>query len=203
MSILVLMAENSATEAKKRLHIAIQRDRLSNFLKDTRKTGKGCMYYALLGAHDFFYPQQTLPHHFEKTFENRSLGVMFDSGFQKEMERMEPQLGLKLTGILLNSGLSDTEQEWKSSLGLAQEFPLEKVPPATLRDALKPTDDRSSNVALFLNPGTSICHAIHVRSDETFKRERGLLLAGGKHTVDIMRSEGGKLIGVIRLEKSR
>ena len=80
----------------------MQRDRLSDFVKETHDLGDGCFYYALISCFNYLYPDRLLPKSVEvKIREGLKLGKGVKAGeFISEVKRLEPELNLKVDHII-------------------------------------------------------------------------------------------------------
>ncbi len=80
----------------------MQRDRLSNFVKETHDLGDGCFYYSLISCFNYLYPDRLLPKSIEtKIKQGLKLGKGVKVGeFISEVKRFEPELGLKVDHII-------------------------------------------------------------------------------------------------------
>ncbi len=87
---------------------SLQRDRLSNFVKEARDHKDGCFYYALISCYNYLYPTKLLPRKFEDNLmreDRKGKGVLVRD-VVKEVKRLEPFLKLKVDHIINHSNIA-------------------------------------------------------------------------------------------------
>ena len=103
---------------------ALQRDRLSSFVKEAHDTGDACFYYALISCHNYLYPHDLLPRDVEAR-----LRVQAGKGdgtklidFVGEVRRLESDLRLRIDHIVNHSNLPI--EQIKEDLDFPDEIPV-------------------------------------------------------------------------------
>lgn len=96
---------------RERIISALQRDRLSGFLKESQEAGSGCFYLALISAHNYLYPDVVLDRKVDQALREAAkngYGVK-PSELVGETRRLEPQLGLDIGRVVSLATQSESE----------------------------------------------------------------------------------------------
>jgi len=107
-----------------RLLSSLQRDRLSNFVKEAHELGDACFYYALISCHNYLYPEELIPKDIEERLRaegNKGNGTKVID-LIGEVKRLEPDLKLKIDHVVNHSNLP--MEQIKGDLSLPDEIPV-------------------------------------------------------------------------------
>ncbi len=90
---------------------AIQRDRLSGFVKDASDLEEGCFQYSAVSCHNYLYPDEVLPKGVgDRLFNPLTKGKGTKvTDVIRELKRLQPDLKIKVDHIVNHSNLSAEE----------------------------------------------------------------------------------------------
>jgi hypothetical protein len=144
---------------------AIQRDRLSDFFKESHDIGDGCFYYALISSHNYLYPNSLLPRNFvDKIRKGGKLGKGIVIGdVISEVKRLEPDLKLKVDHIINHTNLSAEE--------ITQKLPIKDIVPVvdSIDGWVKPEPGASTALTLLVKKGTTEGHYLALVENHRFE----------------------------------
>jgi hypothetical protein len=175
---------------KDRLIATLQRDRLSDFLKEANIQRSGCFYFSLLMCWEKIYPNKVL----DRTVANKILSLdqnlsVKDSKVIQRVNELEPLLKLKVVKISIPYWINQNEEEVRQFFSIPHDIPIHKE--------LGPTDifpvDNNSSGIMSWNKEQKLAHIIALHGSQRFQglesdTERGNI--GGQAGFDLLLKEG-------------
>ena len=146
---------------------AIQRDRLSEFLKNSYHEGNGaCFYYSIIGAFNSLYPGKAVPkkleeHIFGIVKKNRDFALN-SSEFISEITNLEDLLRMRISQVDVLAGQSSVE-EAKNILNIPENIPVIKIDNPESVEVL----NQNSTAILFMQTSNQHGHYIHISKNIT------------------------------------
>jgi len=147
-----------STDIKETAVSAIQRDRLSEFIKKTYESNGACFYYSIINAFNYLNPDTSVPKEFEANIlvvlqKNPDFGVNFINVIP-EIKRLEPLLHLTVSKI--HTYATGSVEEIRKKLNISDDIPVSKME----KDSFRNLEHGSTAILLLQNEDST--HLIHV-----------------------------------------
>lgn len=161
---------------------ATQRDRLSNFLKESIAEGNGCFYYSLLTSWERLNPMKLLPKNTERSLLSldKDLGVK-PSEVVQTIKRLEDKLGLFVSKIVVTNRALESVDDARTKFEFPEAIPITKMEDDNF------TPDQGSDGIIYWQRENDDAHYTPLSSNGRFQgeeMEHGNL--GGQEGVDIL-----------------
>lgn len=103
---------------------AIQRDRLTSFIKESHELGDACFYFALISAHNYLYPREKLARDISERLRIESTKGKGTKArdFCKDVLRLERDLKVKVDHVVNHTTL--TPEEIRKDLRIPNGIPV-------------------------------------------------------------------------------
>ena len=190
----------SSERIVERTRTAIQRDRLSRFLKESNQQSSGCFYYSLLTAWENLSSGEILPRNISEQIlsQDKKLGVRPADAVQK-INDLESILHLSVSEIELTIANLTSVDDFKRETGFGDSIPVSKG----TTDQILSRNDRSSAIIFWQHENLESGHYTSLHESTTFQgieMKRGNL--GGQPGADFVGKHGYVPLVVFHLSKS-